>query len=265
MRASFAGSTSASRRSSGCATTIASSRPTRAKPPNHTIGSKPPTEGRPTSRMTCACHSRSYDSLHIPPNAAMPRMAIRAGRARISLTPVRPVCAICENDPRSPRSRRRNPRSGMQKAKKTASRIVPHAAEHDRQPEVDDPEPDRGQDPADGSDSADLGAAQIHRRHPLRADLVGEPGIHRAARERVAEAPDRIAGEHDPHSLDADDDDEAQPHDDVPDHDREPPRVRVARRSRSAPRRGRPSAPSPSRRRRARAGSSRARSRSRSR
>ena len=197
------------------------------KTPNQTTGSSPPSEGSPTSRMKCACQSRSKPSLHIPANAAMPRIASSAGRARTRRAPCAPVWLIWANDPRSSRGSGANPVSGIARAKKSGEQDRAGSRDDDRQAQVDDREADARADPRQRGDAPDLGAAQVDAGEPLAADLVREPRVERAARERVPEAPERVRGKDRPHLGEGAEEDHGNAHHRGTDHDREAARVDV--------------------------------------
>ena len=98
---------------------------------------------------------------------------------------------IWANDPRSSRGRGAKLVSGIVSAKKAGEHDLPGSGDDDRQPQVDDREPDARTDPGERGDAPDLGAAQVDAGEALWPDLVREPGVEGAARERVAEAPER--------------------------------------------------------------------------
>ena len=186
---------------SGCATAIESRIVPAPKTPNQTTGSSPPSEGSPMSRMKCACQSRSKPSLHIPANAAMPRIARSAGRARTRRAPcARRMASSGRTTHAPPAAAARTPVSGIARAKKSASRIVPAPATTIGRRRSIDREADAGADAGERGDAPDLGAAQVDAGEALLADLVREPGVEGAARERVAEAPERVRGEDRPHA-----------------------------------------------------------------
>ena len=180
------------------------------------------------SRMKCACQRRSKPSLHIPANAAMPRIASSAGRARTRRAPcARRVRASgrTTHAPRAAGARTSSPASPARR--RAASTIAPAPATTIGRRRSTTARPTLAPIPASDGDAPDLGAAQVDAGEALAADLVREPGIEGAARERVAEAPERVRGEDRPHLGEGAEEDHGDAHHGGPDHDREAPRVDV--------------------------------------
>ena len=123
----------------------------------------------------------------MPTKAATPRNASSVGRERTSLAPARPVCAMCANAPRPSRGAGVNRVSGIQPAH--GERDRPYSAEHDREADVDEREPDARADPEHGGPPPDLRAPEVHARQALVAHPAREPRVHRAAREPSSRSP----------------------------------------------------------------------------
>ena len=190
----------------------------------------------------------------------MPRIASSAGRARTRRPPCRPVCAICANEPRSSRGSGVKPVSAHRRARRrAASSDPPGARDDDRQPEVDERQADARADAREGGDATDLRSSQVDAGQALLADLVGEPGVEGATRERVPEAPERVRREDRPHVAEGAEEDHGDAHHGRADRRSRAAASRCRRRSPSGPRRRRSRSPSTCRRGRAAAGSCRPR------
>src|SRR6266508_2309122 len=141
-----------------------------------------------------------------------------SGVRRTSFTPVRPVRVIARTWPSaSRRGAGLNPVSGITNASAKPVAAITQPPTTIGSQKATRPRPTLAAIPI-SDDAADLCAPQIDRTHVLRADLVGQPGVGGAARERVAEAPDRPPGDDGPCFRHRPDEHDRRSHDDEPDH-----------------------------------------------
>jgi len=90
-----------------------------------------------------------------------------------------------------------------------------------------DPDRDLQDEPQDGTDVRDTGTSQEHPSDLVGADLIGDPGLFCAARERVREPPETPKGDDEPRRRDDAHEHPGRAHAHVPDDQRQPAAVRV--------------------------------------
>ena len=231
------------------------SRPTAKKPktiettlnaPNHTTGSKLPIEGRPMSRRKCASLSRSNASAPVPPMSAMPISSSRgAARARTA----RRATAVLLSSPSAVASTLRPAHEaglGHQQRAGDPARDRHRAADDDCGAQRQNAEADEREQADERTGVLEPRTSQKDVRDLLHTDLVGDPRLVRAARERVRDAPERPQRDDERGRVDDADEQPGDSHAEKPDDERQRGGCRCRRRCPSAPRTGRRCLPSPS-------------------